>query len=67
MRRFAANDADHVAVVAGDADALADQDLVVPTADVVEPEIPLLVDVGDQETDLVDVSLDDDDRGSRRS
>jgi hypothetical protein len=59
--RLAPNHPDYVAAVAADTDALPDQHLVVPPADVVEPEKPLLVDVCDQQTDFVDVPFDDDD------
>ena len=38
--------------------ALADEDLVVPAADRLEPEVPVVVDMRDHDADLVDVALD---------
>ena len=55
MRGLLADDADDVAVSSRDAEALTDDNLVVPAAEWGEPEEALLVDVGDDEADLVDV------------
>ena len=60
--RLAADDAGDEAVAAPHLDPLADQDLRVPAADWREPEEALLVDVGDDEADLVDVA----DHGDQR-
>ena len=54
--RLAADDAEHRPVLAAHLDPLADQDLRVPAADRGEPEEALLVDVGDDQPDLVDVA-----------
>ena len=54
--RLAADDAGDEAVLAAHLDPLADQDLRVPAADRGEPEEALLVDVGDDQPDLVDVA-----------
>ena len=43
-------------------DALADEDLRVPPADGAEPQQPLVVDVGDDQADLVDVGDDGEQR-----
>ena len=75
MDRLAPDDAGDGAVLAPQLDPLADQDLRVPAADRGEPEESLLVDVGDEEPDLVDVAddreqrcrpADPGDRGSER-
>ncbi len=58
--RLAAGDTGHGAVVAGDGDPLADQYLWVPATDRGEVEEALLVDVGDDQADLVDVADDGD-------
>jgi hypothetical protein len=43
-------------------DALADEDHRVPAADLAEPQQPVVVDVGDDQPDLVDVTEDRDER-----
>jgi hypothetical protein len=43
---------------------LPDDDLVIPAADLVEPDEPIIIDIGDKEPDLIDMSFDDD-AGSR--
>lgn len=40
---------------------MTDDDLVVPTADLVEPDKAILVDVRDEETDLVNMAFNHDD------
>ncbi len=73
--RLAADDAEHGAVLGLHLDPLADQDLGVPATDRAEVDEALLVDVGDHEPDLVDVTDDGDqrrclgfaDRGDRRA
>ena len=54
--RLAPDDAGDEPVLAADLDPLADEDLRVPAADRGEPEESLLVDVGDDQADLVDVA-----------
>ena len=54
--RLAPDNARHQAVPSPHLDPLPDQDLRIPTADRSEPEEALLVDVGDDEADLVDVA-----------
>ena len=61
--RQAAGHSGHLAVVAGDRDPLADEDLGIPAADRGEVEEALVVDVGDDQADLVDVPDDRDQRG----
>ena len=56
------NHAKNVPVVSGDADALSDQYLGIPTADRIEPEVSLGIDVGDQQSDFVDVPFNHDNR-----
>jgi len=60
MRGFAANYAKDIAIAAYDPDPLPDDHGIIPATDGVEPEEPLFVDVRDEKSDLVDVSLDDD-------
>ena len=48
-------------------DALADQDLRVPAADRPEPQVALVVDVGDDQPDLVDVAHHEQARRARAS
>jgi len=47
---------------ASDHNALADDNLIVPTTDFVEPDESIVIDIGNNETDLVDVPFDDDRR-----
>jgi hypothetical protein len=54
--RLAADDAGHGSVVRVEQHALADQYLRIPTADFAKPQISLIVDVGHDQADLVDVT-----------
>jgi hypothetical protein len=54
--RLAPDDARDHSVASGDAQALPDEDLWVPTADPHEAQEAVIVDVGDDEPDLVDVA-----------
>src|SRR5829696_10305013 len=65
MTCFPADHAKHVAAIAGDPDALPNTHLVVPAADLVEPQKAVVVDVRDLQSDFVDVSLDHDDWSAR--
>jgi hypothetical protein len=64
MSRFSANYAEHIASSSRDSDSLADDDSIVPSANLIEPKEALIVDVGDHQPDLVDVTLDHDFRTS---
>ena len=65
--RLLADDAGDRAVARGELDALADEDLRVPAADAGEAQEALVVDVGDDQADLVDVADDRRASGRRRA
>jgi hypothetical protein len=54
--RLAPDDARDVPVAGGDGQALADEDLRIPAADAHEAQEAVVVDVGDDQPDLVDVA-----------
>src|SRR5215217_2324051 len=66
MRCLLTDDANNISGSPGDAETLSDHDLVVPAAEWREPEEALLVDVGNNEANLVDVSGEQDFRCVRR-
>src|SRR5215203_2209010 len=65
MTSLPADHTKHVADIAGDPDALPDKHLIVPAADLVEPQKAVVVDVRDLQSNFVDVSLDHDDWSAR--
>src|SRR5688572_25245591 len=62
MDRLLPDDAEHVAIMAEEADALPDEHLRIPTADRADVREPLVVDVLHDEPDLVDVTIEHDGR-----
>jgi hypothetical protein len=56
MRRLLSDHAGDRAVLGEDADALGDEHGGDPAADAAEPQVALVVDVGDDQADLVDVA-----------
>src|SRR5262249_39787345 len=63
MDRLSAYHSGHLAFARGDDDALRDQHERVPPSDLAEFQVAVVVDVGDVQSDLVDVSDD----GNRRA
>lgn len=63
--RFAPDNADHWLAGGHESDTLPNEHLGIPTANLVEPDEAVVVNMGDLETDLVDVTLDED-RGRMR-
>jgi hypothetical protein len=61
--RLATNHAEHVAFASRETDTLTDQDLRIPAADRADPHETLVVDPGDDDPDLVDVSGEHDGDG----
>src|ERR1700749_894426 len=60
MDRFSTDHPDQIAVARAQLHPLADQHARVPAAHLAEPEVAVVLDVGDVEADLVDVAHDGD-------
>src|SRR6185437_10593554 len=65
MARFLSDHARLDTSAGEDPDALPDEQLGIPAADAAEPEIPLVVDMADDQADLVDVPEDGHRRAAR--
>ena len=67
VNRLLAHRAGHVALARPDHDPLADEDLSIPASDGAKPQEPVVVDVGEDQPDLVDVPHDGQARAVRRA